>query len=405
MKEIVGRLSELGLKELAKLLSSVGVDGTLELETADGRFQVLFSSAGVAVPRGASELPSTRLRAGSFRFRPGRVASSDWLPLETFLERIDRAPSVSADSGRPASPLDELKASLEDLPLPEDERRIVVFAADPRPYRAMEKDWERRGWESMVVSEPEWVAGLRPSALVLHVPGMSTLAGQADRWMALLHAAATASPPVPVIWVGGLNDPWIRHQTVALGAEFLLPAPLSEVGEAARWFREDVTALLERCLARRSAMASAEGEAFRDLFMALQAEADSSEVAASVLRLAGTSFRRGALLSTGEGSFAPLGVFGFPIAPGTCVARGTELLERVVAGRAPVRAAEVPPGEAAALASALGTDELRAAEVFPMLDGDACVAVLVADTPSRPREATTSLASFLRSSGRVLSRS
>ncbi len=404
MKEIIGRLSELGLRELAKLLSSVGVDGALDLETSDGRFQVLFSGAGVAVPSGASTLPSTRLRAGSFRFRPGAVASDHWMSLEAFLEHIDRAPSPTSPPDRPVGPLDELRASLEDLPFAEEARRIVVFAADPRPYRAMEKDWERRGWETVLVPDPEWVAGLRPSALVLHVPGANTLAGQAERWMALLHAAATASPPVPVIWVGGLSDPWIRHQAIALGAEFLLPAPLSEVGEAARWFREDVTALLERCLARRAALGAVEGEAFRDLFMALQADADSSEIAASVLRLAGTTFRRGALLAVGEDGFGPLGVFGFALTPGTHIARGTAPLERAVATRAPVRGGEVAGDEATSLAAALGAEELHGAEVLPMVDGDVCVAVLVADRPVRPREPSTSLASFLARSGRVLSR-
>ena len=81
----------------------------------------------------------------------------------------------------------------------------------------------------------------------------------------------------------------------------MLPAPVGDVGETARWFREDLTLLADRLLRAGGASGEGEAEAFRDFFLALQVDADPAEVRASLLRFAGTFFARGALLEIRDG--------------------------------------------------------------------------------------------------------
>jgi hypothetical protein len=412
VKAILGRLSDLGVKELFKLLTSAGASGELELESGGSRATLRVRSGHVAGEPSAAILHALAARNGTYCFRPGSVADeAEWFGIEEFLARLDalQAPGdaggadLSAADGA-SDPLAELRHSLAEVPLPNAGPRVLVISADPRPYRALEPEWRKRGWDTTVRSEPTWVDGIGPSVAVLHLPTSATLAGLGDVWLDLVRRAGAQSPPVPVIWVGGLTDPLLRHQAIHAGAEFLLPAPVGDVGEAARWFREDVTVVAERAIARGESGAQREAAAFRDFFLALHSDAAPAEVRASLLRFAGNFFTRAALLAVRDDGFDSLGGFGFHGAAPGRLPRGLAALERVVADRRPLRSSDLAPEELSSLAAPLRLDAAgsRAVGVFPLLSGSECAAILVAHEPLPDVVETASLASLLGRSGSLL---
>ena len=419
MKAILGRLTDLGVKELFKLLTSAGAAGELDVESAGARTTLRIRSGYVAGEPTAALIHALAARSGTFCFRTGPVAEDgEWFGLEEFLARVDSLVAQSdaaavgggdrgSESGGvedvPFDPLAELRHSLAEVPLPGIGPRVLVITADPRPYRVLEPEWRQRGWDVTVRHEPVWTAGDNPSAVVVHLPTSATLAGQGEMWLGLVSCATRQDPPVPVIWVGGLADPWLRHEAVRAGAEFLIPAPAGEVGESARWFREDLTTVAERLLARRASGAEKEAAAFRDFFLALHADASPAEVRASLLRFAGNFFTRALLLAVGDGGFDALGGFGLAgVAPGR-LPRGTPALEHVVVERRPVRPGELAPGESQGVEAALGVAGAGGTmELFPVLRGGECVAVLAGHEPLPDVLETASLASLLARAGGLL---
>jgi hypothetical protein len=300
-------------------------------------------------------------------------------------------------------PLAELRHSLAEVPLPGVGPRLLVITADPRPYRALEPEWRQRGWDVAVRHDAVWAEGYGPSVVVVHLPTSATLAGQGTAWLELVRRAAKQEPPAPVIWVGGLADPWLRHQAVAAGAEFLIPAPAGEVGESARWFREDLTTVAERLLARRESGVQREAAAFRDFFLALHADASPAEVRASLLRFAGNFYARALLLAVRDEGFDALGGFGLAGAAPGRLPRGTPALEHVVVERRPVSAGDLAPSEQLGLETALGVGGTPAAmELFPVLRAGECVALLLGHGPLPGVSETSSLASLLARSGSLL---
>ncbi len=411
MKAILGRLSDLGVKELFKLLTSAGAAGELELESAGARTTLQIRQGYVAGQPTAALLHALSAHTGTFCFRPGPVAEGgEWFGLEEYLARLDALISQS-DVGDAAAgpiegahdPLAELRHSLAEVPLPGVGPRLLVVTADPRHYRVLEPEWRQRGWDMSLRHEVAWVEGYGPSALIVHLPTSATLAGQGSLWLDLVRRAAAQSSPVPVIWVGGLADPWLRHQAIHAGAEFLLPAPVGDVGETARWFREDLTTVTERVLARRESGVQREASAFRDFFLALHSDAAPSEVRASLLRFAGHFFARAVLLAVRDGGFDSLGGFGLTgPAPGR-LPRGTPALEHVVVERKPARSADLPAADLQSLAVALKLSvEGSETELFPLLRESECVAVLIGHGPLPEVLETSSLASLLARSGSLL---
>jgi hypothetical protein len=414
MKAILGRLSDLGVKELFKLLTSAGAAGELEVESAGARTTLQVRQGYVAGQPTAALLHALATRTGTFCFRSGPVdEAGSWFGIEEYLARLDALIAQSDVEGVPfarpaapdgaADPLAELRHSLAEVPLPGVGPRILVVTADPRHYRVLEPEWRQRGWDISLRHDVTWADGYNPSAVIVHLPTSATLAGQGNLWLDLVRRAASQSPPVPVIWVGGLADPWLRHQAIHAGAEFLLPAPVGDVGESARWFREDLTSIAERVLARRESGVQREAAAFRDFFLALHADAAPGEVRASLLRFAGNFFARAALLAVRDGGFDSLGGFGLAGSIPGRLARGTPALEHVVVERKPLRSIDLPAGEYRALTApfklSAGEGE---AELFPLLRGNECVAILLGHGPLADVLETASLASLLARSGSLL---
>ncbi|MFH1177129.1 MAG: DUF4388 domain-containing protein [Acidobacteriota bacterium] len=413
MKAIIGRFADLGLRELFRLLGSAGVTGVLEVDCGDGKVSLPVQQGYVQGEAGAVLVQALANRTGAFSFQPQEVASSgEWRSLEEFAGRVEElavegarggAGAADASEAEATDPLAELRTSLSEVPLRLEGARVLVFTADPRPYRTLASQWRDRGWEVQVCSEPSWPADAIAGIVLLHLPSSATLAGQGELWLDLVRQAVRQQPPIPVVWVGGLADPWLRHQAILAGADFLLPAPAGEVGETARWFREELTLLSERLLSRRGSGADREANAFREFFLALHADAAPADVRASLLRFAGSFFGRGVLMAARDANFELLGTYGLPSSSRVRLPRGLTVLEEIVASRQAVELRERPAGALKALAAALGVASgFRDAEVFPLLSGGRCVALFLGDGRQRQVEATTSLATLLARSGALL---
>lgn len=405
MNAIAGRLSDLGLQELLRMLASAGAEGAVELDTpgGKGRIWVWRELVGGALEPGVAQ--AVLGRTGTFCFRPGSVSGErQWLSREEFLARTGSGAKVAPrwSEGEEVSredPLSELRDSLLDVQMPLAAARIAVATADPRPYRAMAAEWHQRGWEMELWDQQQWRPGAAADVLVVHLPTSSSLAGRAEPWLALVHGAAAEHPPVPVIWIGGLADPHLRHDAVMAGVEFMLPAPAGEMGEAARWFREEVSTVIERLVTRRRAAGPAEGEAFREFFVALHADSTRAETHASLLRFAGSFYTRGMLFGVSDNGFESLSGFGFAMGSGVRISRGISAFEEALIGRQPIELDALPADEVALLLPALGTVALERADVYPVLSSGEAIALFLGEGRLVPAGATTGLAALLARSG------
>ncbi len=416
MRAIIGRLSELGLKELFKLLTSAGTEGVLDIDGPAGPAHLLFRDGRIAGEISPALVAAYSTRNGSYCFRPGRVEDAgSWESEEDFLLRLEADAGVTQTVSPPAGwarpahtaaerdPLAELRDSLEEIPIQGGGVRVLVVSGDPRPYRALEPEWQQRGWEVVHTDAPAWPDGAPPSLVVVHTPASSSPVEQGQGWLDLVRRASTQHPPVPAIWVGGLSDPWLRHQAILAGVDFMLPAPLGDVGETARWFREELTMLADRLLTRRGQAGEGDAEAFRDFFLALHIDARPAEVRASILRFAGTYFARGVLFEIRETFFESVGAFGFSLSGPAQVWRGVAPLEDVVVERKPVRLAAYPDEDGAAIAKALKVrGGLEHGEIFPILAGGECLAVFLGDQPIPEAGGPVALAGVLARSGTLL---
>ena len=408
MKTILGRLSELGLREISKLLTAAGAEGVLEVDGPGGRAQVAFRRGHLSGEMSRALAAAYSTRNGTYCFRPGVASDAvEWLPQEEFFARLDaqaRTATQHAELGdqrdTAGDPLAELRDSLAEIPIPGGAVRIAIAAADPRPYRTLIPEWRQRGWEVALGDTPRWPDPPAPRLIVVHLPTTATLAGQDEIWLAIVKRAAAQRPPVPVVWVGAMGDPWLRHQAVVSGVDFMMPAPMGDAGETARWFREDLTLLADRLLSRKGAGAESDAEAFRDFFLALHVDADPAEVRASLLRFAGTFFARGVLFEIRDTIFESVGGYGFALTSPVRVSRGLAPLEDVVVERKAVRLDAYPEEGSAAVAKALGAHGgLDRAEAFPVLTAGECQAVFLGDRPIVEVGGTEILAGVLARSG------
>jgi hypothetical protein len=416
VKAILGRLSELGLRELAKLLTAAGTEGLLEIESPAGPARVHFRSGHMAAAITPALVTAFANRAGTFCFRPGQTKGAmEWVPQEEFLARLEsqaqqglkgglvaRGAAGAPEGSAAGDPLAELRDSLAEIPIPGGGVRILIVAADPRPYRTLAPEWRQRGWEVNLTDTPRWPDGPAPSLVVLHLPVSGAAAKHGEGWTAVVKRAASQRPPVPTLWVGGLGDPAVRHQAILAGADFMIPAPASEGGETARWFREELTLLADRLLARRGG-GGGDAEAFRDFFLALHVDVSPGEVRASLLRFAGTFFARGVLFEIREAVFESVGGYGFHLPGPVRVWRGVAPLEDVVVERRSVRLADYPEESTVAIAKALKSGGgLDGAEVFPILTGGECLAIFLGDQPLPEAGGAEALAGVLARSGSLL---
>jgi hypothetical protein len=414
VRAIVGRLSDLGPRELFKLLASAEAEGCLRIDTPAGHADLLIRPGEVSGKVTPPLVLAYSMRSGSFSFRPEPVVGEGWVPTDDFLLLIEARAGkeearewVSLQGAPPgptpsADPLGELRDSLAEIPLPHAVARVLVVSSDPRPDRSVEGPWRRRGWELTTVQEPRWPDGEDPDVLVLHLPSAGTLAGQEPAWLGLVRRASSQMPPIPTLWIGGMADPELRHRAITAGADFLLPGPMGEVGEAARWFRDEVTLIVERLLSHRTAAAESAAEAFRDYFLVLHVDASPAELRASLLRVAATSFRRGVLLAVRKTGFETLGGFGLGQGGPRHLTRGAVGLEQVVGSCRAIRCSELDASLRESLSVVLPGGCAPDGEILPLLAGAECVGVFAGDGQLLHGESTAGLAMLFARSGSVV---
>ena len=224
VKAILGRLSELGLRELIKLLTSAGAEGVLEVEGPAGPPASAFRNGHVAgEPSPAPLLTAFATRTGTFCFRPGarrraprsgfrrRSSSPASTPRRSTAKAGAPTHSGVTHGAGPAAPAirwPSCATRSREIPIPGGGARVLIVAADPRPYRALSPEWRQRG----LGGRPDRRAALARRAgaerlVIVHLPVTATLAGRARVGSPSSTRAASQRPPVPVLWVGGLADP------------------------------------------------------------------------------------------------------------------------------------------------------------------------------------------------------
>ena len=399
MRVLSGSLKYLSPPALLRLISATGASGTLELVTDAGDIQIDIVDGGVRMATERDLRTVGKIldcRDGSYRFSPmvGDSGETDViLDAADFLaavqtvsqsRRVSFASEIDVDAliagevlelsggaekpsihvlpeGPAENPLDDLLEDLEES-APEELllAQIGIVAQDPRPWRGgIDRDWRRRGWQVRLFGVP---GDVRPSALdclIIHHQLSITRVGREDDWLDLIGRAR--SDGTPVIWVGPLGDPVWVARLVEAGADFLLPAPQSEGGEAGQRFFKALGMVVDRWLTFRSEF-RLDGEtprAVTDLVETLLHGVEGDEALGSFLQLAATQLNRGAVFSVEGTSIRCRAGFGYPLVPGGGVLpRGVGLLERMIRDGEAIFGIETSSGGAVKLARAVGVDQL-----------------------------------------------
>ncbi len=223
-RKLKGRLENLGLTGLFRLLAATGASGHLEVETPEGAFSLEIRGGRVETPEAALVKRICRCldrTSGGFCFEPqpagkpleGGVSLSAFLELcrgqsardrKGFASDIDvdnlLAGEVSTVSGPretrihllpaavPEHPLEDLLSELEKA-APEELlfAQVGVVTADPRPWRGwIEREWRRRGWELKPLGMTLDLPLDRLDALVIHHRLTVTRVGRETQWLELL---------------------------------------------------------------------------------------------------------------------------------------------------------------------------------------------------------------------------
>lgn len=423
---LAGSLTHLAPAALLRLLSATAPSGVLELSTEAGDLRLETAHGKVVMPS-PTELRRTgrilRSSSGSFRFAPSEVrpiegraltlnALADaaetteqaWQTVQSGdvdLERLFAGEILEMSRPAPAAnihvlppqpvgnPLDELLTDLEEsAPGELLLTQVGVVTRDPRIWRGtLASGWRRRGWELRVVNDASEVLVDSVDALLLHQEEAFDRVDVEDRWIALIRAAATASPSVPVVWVGRVRDPRWLHRLIDAGVAFVMPAPANPSTATIERFGADLAVVLDRQIATRQLLVSSRRPTtVYELVDTLLNGGDSDQAVGSLLQLASGQLRRGAVLMVEETAIRCRAGFGYPLnRKATALPRGIGLLERVVRSGKAAMGIEEGSGAALQLAKVLGLDRLPAeTAIIPLGAGAAVVGLLVADREGEP---------------------
>ena len=141
MRSIAGRLSDIGLKELFRLLSAAGVAGDLEVSSAVGIARLAVGPNGVLGEPSPVLLHAFVTRAGTFCFRPVEVVPEGaWRSVDEMVAVFDlladrmTVSNEAADLAGPwppeqsTDPLAALTTSLAGEAPPGGGPRVLVLA-------------------------------------------------------------------------------------------------------------------------------------------------------------------------------------------------------------------------------------------------------------------------------------
>lgn len=442
MRTLAGSLTHLAPQTLLRMLSVAAPTGILELLTDAGSLRLEIVVGRVLRPTEELLMHAggvLECAHGAFRFEPAelRPLEDDGLELLAFAElaRTTRRRAASfavdvdverliageiVDLTLPAmpnihvlpeapleNPLDDLLEDLEATSPGELlQAQIGVVATDPRLWRGpTEADWRRRGWKLRLLPTPAAVPLTGLDVVVVHHQLTTTRVGHEEEWLDLVSRAATATPPVPLVWVGPLGDGVWVHRLIEAGASFLIPAPQGDSGETLHRFIAGLTRVVDRQLRQRRERVEPElPAAVGELVDVLLSGADSDEAAAHLLRFASAQLARGALLMVSDTAIRCRAGFGYPLPSGLLVLpRGVGLLERVIRSSEATWELEPDSGGAIQLARCFGVDRLPpTTAVMPMVAGATVVGLLVADREGQALPDLRELALITRRLGSLL---
>jgi hypothetical protein len=412
-----GSLEHLAPTALLRLVSATSPSGVLELITADGSLRLEVDRGRVKMPS-RSELASAgrilACRRGEFRFSPHGVPphEGEVLSLTAFGEAAAGAASnqevdrlleeelleISQPLSRtkihvlpsepPQNPLGDLLADLVvGAPTGLLVERIGVAVQDPEWWRgSLEPEWKRRGWQVCHFSVAEDVDLDTIDILIVDDRQAGSRAGRRNQWIQLIHRAAAADPPLPVVWVTSFDDVGWVHRLIEAGVSFLMPAPHGETSEIMAQFGDGLSLVVERHLeVRRSEGQVGLPPGVTELVAALLSEDDPDQGITSLLQLAAEHFERGAVLMAEETVVRCRAGFGYPLnRDHTKLPREVGLLEHVIRTGEAVMAVDPEAEEVGGLADVLGVDALPAAvAVIPLGRSGGVAGILVADRQGR----------------------
>lgn len=442
-RKLKGRLENLGLAGLFRLLAATGASGRLEVETSEGAFSLGIRGGRVETPEPTLVKKICHCldrAAGSFSFDPqpagkpleGGVDLSAILELcrgqsgrdrKGFASDIDvdnlLAGEVSTISGPretrihllpaavPEHPLEDLLLELEKA-APEELlfAQVGVVTGDPRPWRGwIEREWRRRGWELRLFGVVPDLPMDRLDALVIHHRLTVTRVGRETQWLELLQRAAASERAIPVVWVGPLGDPVWVARLVEAGASFLLPAPAGEGGAVWQSFQETVTRVLARLVQSGTEKERPSGQpAARELVEALVHGRGPGERIGVLLQLASGTLCSGAVFSVDATAVRCRAGFGFPLSTETPVLpRGIAALETVIRTGRPERSIDPAAAGSRQLARVLGVEDLPAGLVLiPLQSREGTTGLLIGERSGSSEKELEELILIARRIGGVL---
>ncbi len=439
-RKLKGRLDNLGLAALFRLLGATGASGRLVVETAGGSFSLEIRGGRVQRPDVVLVREVGRCldeTSGSFNFdpQPSTGTLENGVSIGTFLDLCRRrvAPEkrhfasdvdvenllthelmVEKDTGKtkihllptaaPENPLEDLVSELEDA-APEELlfAQVGVVTTDPRLWRGwIEREWRHRGWELKSLGMALEVPLGELDALVVHHHLAVTRVGREEDWLELLRRASGSRRSVPVIWIGPLGDPVWVARLVEAGASFLLPAPAGEGGEVWKRLQETVTRVVARLVRWGGRRGDGDGQPGSiELVEALVRGSGPGEKVGVLLQMASGALRSGAVFSVEETSIRCRAGFGFPLnAEATVLPRGIAFLEKVIRSEEALASVDADAAGARQLARVLGVERLPSGLVVIPLQGRGETAgLLVGERKDVPTEELEELVLIARRIG------
>jgi hypothetical protein len=412
-RPLSGSLEHLAATDLLRLVSATSPNGVLEIDTPEGSLRLEMEKGRVRAPTRSDLERAGKIlgsRYGDFRFTPRRVERlvGDMVNLTTYVEAagaastdfevellLEEEPSdamaVSQTSPvndlpdqAPQNPLDDLVLDLE-ADAPEDMLFTEIGVLTPNPrwwWGNLELDWRRQGWrlQPLTGSDDEDLDGL--DLVVVHHQRTGTEIGSEQQLLSLVRRVSKVDPPVPLVYVGPLEDPAWVQELIDAGTSFLLPAPTGDINVAASNIAESLSSVVDRQLRlRQQERDPGLPPGVSELVETLLSDGGPEHGVSALLQLAAAYFSRVAILVAEEQSIRRRAGFGYRLRKSkTDLPRGISLVEGVI--RSGKALTEIEPGGIGAgqLASALGVPELSPkTAIIPLGREGAVTGVLVAD--------------------------
>jgi ActR/RegA family two-component response regulator len=446
---LVGRLEDLPVSDILRIVYLSRGTGALEVLHNGGRHEVMFRR-GLIVNASAPADPSLRwhleqkslemasiappdlaklvfdrisglvkalndLRNGEFRFRAVEATPAEigYNPQALFRHGGIQPEKILGKGAMQLRALNNLKETIdagrraterpaEAAPAPKpDKGTVVLLEDDAQILETLRDALTRRGFQVVMCTREDartsvdaFLAEERFFVAALDIEATAT---QQIAWR-VLDSIKARNPRVPVIIIDREASVRRRHTAIQAGADLYLTKPIASDDVAL--FAEDVVVFAGRQFQRAAEAQSNPRGAAADkermyrgfsLLMRLIGEVsepnDISQLALTILQLAADYVDRGILFAVTPTQFATIGRFGLTAnGAGVRVARGAmSVLDRVVETRQPYRANVDMAAGDHQLLNAFGGQPPSEIVVLPIMNGDQIVGLLYGDNALNQR--------------------